>query len=165
MFQTPFGNKKGISIIETIIVITIIVIALNSLLALVSFALGTSNLIKQNVRANELAKETMEIVRNFRDGTDWTVNGLGTLTVDINYYPRQTGTPPEWELIQGSETIEGFTRNIVFKNVLRNANSDIVDSGGVVDANTRKVIVDVSWTEKNRSHVIELTTYLTNWPR
>jgi len=163
MQQTLNGNKKGISVIEILVVIAIIAITLTSLLGLASFSLGTSTLIKQTSQANGIAQETMETIRNFRDGTNWEINGLGALATSTDYYPQKSGSPPKWQFIQGTEAIDVFTRKVVFENIMRDGNDNIVTSGGTNDPNTKKVIVTVSWTERGRAHQIELITYLTNW--
>lgn len=156
------GNKAGISIIEILIVIAIIVTALISLLGLITFSLRISTLIKETVQANNLAQETVEAVRNFRDGTEWDTGGLGTLTPGISYYPRKTtDSPPKWELVLGEETVDGFTRKVVFDEVYRDAteNDDVVETGGTADPNTKKIITTISWKDKE----VEIVTYLTNW--
>ena len=162
MSQNQFGNKKGISIIEILVVIAIIITALSSLLGLASFSLGVSTLIKQTNQANNLSQEVMEAVRNFRDGTSWDIDGLGKLATSTDYYPQATGSPSKWQLVQGTENIDGFTRKVVFEDVMRDSNSNIVEAG-TYDPNTKKVIVTVSWKERGRDHKLEIFTYLTNW--
>jgi len=139
MSQNQFGNKKGISIIEILVVIAIIITALSSLLGLASFSLGVSTLIKQTNQANNLSQEVMEAVRNFRDGTSWDIDGLGKLATSTDYYPQATGSPSKWQLVQGTENIDGFTRKVVFSNVQRDGNGNIVEGGGVNDPQTKKI--------------------------
>jgi type II secretory pathway pseudopilin PulG len=151
---------RGISIIEILIVVAIIVIALTSLLGVATFSLKISILMKETNQANNLAQETIEAVRNFRDGTDWNTNGLGVLTTGISYYPKKsTDNPPKWQLVQEEETIDKFIRKVVFNNAMRDADDSIVATGGTNDPNTRKVTAIVSWEEKK----VEIVTYLTNW--
>lgn len=151
---------RGISIIEILIVIAIIVIALTSLLEITTFSLKISTVMKKTNQANNLAQETIEAVRNFRDGTTWNTNGLGVLTTGASYHPQKsTDTPPKWLLVQGEETIGIFTRKVVFNNVMRDANDNIVETGGINDPNTKKVTATVLWEEKK----VEIVTYLTDW--
>ena len=155
-------NKKGISIIEILVVIAIIVIALVSILGLATFALRVSTLMKETAQANNLAQEIIETVRNFRDGTDWDTNGLGNLTIGVNYYPRKTADiPPKWELVLGEETVDAFTRKVVFENVSRDLNDNIEGIYNPIndDPKTRKVIAVISWKDKE----VEIITYLTDW--
>ncbi|MBZ9569856.1 hypothetical protein KJA16_03010 [Patescibacteria group bacterium] len=154
---------KGISIIEILIVIAIIAIALTSLLGVVAFSLKASISIKETTKANTLAQETIEAVRNFRDGTTWDTDGLGTLTTDIAYYPKKSDdTPPKWTLIQATETINGFTRKIVFEKVSRDPTTDDIEdtyNSDHDDPNTREAIATVFWKDKK----VEIVTYFTNW--
>jgi len=153
-------NQKSAFIIEILIVIAIIFIALTSLLGVATFSLRISTLMKETTQANNLAQETMEAVRNFRDGTSWNIDGLGTLTPNVAYYPKKSAdTPPKWTLIQGEEETSGFIRKVVFNDVMRDANDNIVESGGTNDPNTKKATVTVSWRDKK----VEIVTYLTNW--
>ncbi|MFC1629700.1 hypothetical protein ACFL11_00520 [Patescibacteria group bacterium] len=153
-------SKKGASVIELLVVIFIIVVALTSLFGVVAFSLGVSTSIKITTQANALAQETVEAVRNFRDGTAWDTDGLGTLALGTAYYPEKSvGVPPEWTLAAGEETIDIFTRKVVFSSVVRDANDDIVESGGVNDPDTKKATITISWDAKE----LEIETYFTNW--
>lgn len=163
-------NKKGISIIEILVIIAIIGIALTSLLGLVTFSLRISTLIKENILANNLAQETMEALRNFRDGVTWNNNdpanqydGLGVVATGVAYHPQKsTDNPPKWMLLLGQETIGIFTRKIVFEKVSRNpttGNIELTYNPANDDPNTKKVTVTVSWKDKK----VEIVTYLTNW--
>ena len=136
MLQTLIGNKGGL-IVEILVVIAIIAVAFASLSGLVVFSLGSSNLTGQNVQAVALAQETAEAVRNFRDGTSWNINGLGKLATSTDYYSKATSSPLKWQLIQGQETINNFTRKIVFSSVQRDINGNIIASGGVSDPETK----------------------------
>jgi len=165
MLQIQFGNNKGISMIEMLIVIAILAITLTSLLGLASFSLGAASLIKQTIQVNTLAQEMTEAVRNFRDQTFWKENGLGSsaVTVGAAYHPEKTGdSPPKWVLASGEETIDIFTRKVVFETVYRDTDDNIAESG-TEDLNTKKATVTVSWQERGRTHQVVLVTYFTNW--
>ena len=163
MQMNPNGNNKGVSIIEILVVIFIINVTLVGLLGLVAFSLKASTSIKETNQADFLAQETMEAVRNFRDGTDWFADGLGSLSLitGVAYHLEKSGdVPPKWQLISGPETVNDFTRKVIFEDVHRDVvDDDIVDSGGYNDDETKKVTVTISWKDKT----IELTTYFTNW--
>ena len=77
--------KNGASIIEVLVVVTIVATVLTSLLSVAIFSLQILSSLKKTAQANVLAQETIEAVRSFRDTTDWYDNGLGVLTVDIDY--------------------------------------------------------------------------------
>lgn len=153
------NNDRGISLIEILVVIFIISIALVNLLGVAAFSLRFSSLVKETVQANTLAQEAMETTRNFRDGKTWSINGLGTLSVDTAYHPTKIGTSVlSWDLALGEENIDSFKRKIVFSKVFRDTNDNISQSG-IEDSGTRKVTVTVSWNERK----VELVSYLTNW--
>ena len=162
MLANQYGNKfnRGISIIEILVIIAIISITLVNILDLTLISLKSSILIKETAEADALAVEMVEAVRNFRDGTEWST-GLGALTTGASnpYHPEKTGdTPPKWSIISGSETINQFTREVIFEEVARDGNDNIAESG-TNDPDTRKVTVTISW--KNRE--VEIVTYFTNW--
>ena len=173
MLVSQTGSKnikyqRGLSIIEILVVITIITVALVSILSLVTFSLKVSTSIKETTQANALAQETIEAVRNFRDGIDWNnddpenkYDGLGIVTVGVVYYPeKSTDAPPKWMLLQGEEGVNGFTRKVVFNDVYRDITTDDIEtSGGYFDPDTKKVTATVSWKSKK----VEIITYLTNW--
>lgn len=175
MFQLPFpnnqkknfhreGTKKGFSIVEIILITVIMGGTFVSIFTLFSLALVNAGIRAQATTANFLAQEALEAARNFRDGTNWGTNGLATLTLSSDYHPTQTGAPAQWTLAAGAETISGvFTRKIVFREVQRDAADNIVTTGGTVDPDTRKATATVSWTERGRTHQVELQTYFTNW--
>ena len=187
------GNKKmqsrtlqqGVSIVEALIAIMIITVALTSILSLATLSSIVTSIAKQTTQATLFIQDTMEAVRNFRDGIDWNnddpldkYDGLGVVVAGALYHLEQsTDSPPRWKLLAGNETIDEFTRSVVFRNVCRDTSSDditgitdtngttttCVANGGAYDADTKEVMVAVSWQERGRSHEVELVTYLTNW--
>lgn len=164
------GGKKGISVVEILVVAAIITFALVSILTLATFSLKTSILVEETTKAKNIADETMEAVRNFRDNIDWTNNdlanqydGLGIVSTGIAYHPeKSTDVPPKWMLLQGEEIIDGFTRKVVFENVSRDPITDDIEIIYVPandDPETKKALVTVSWKNKK----VEIISYLTNW--
>lgn len=158
-------SQRGGLLVEIVVVAGIIAGALVALLGLATAFLVTSQIVQQASRATALAQEGLEIVRNYRDGTDWAVDGLGQVAfTPSSYHPEQSGSPPEWTLVSGSETIDEFTREIMFEEVCRSSSHDIVACpGSYTDADTVQAVVTVSWLEKGRSHEVELEAYFTTW--
>lgn len=164
MFSIPWrDNKKGISVVEILIVIAIISIALTSLLGLALLSLQVSTQMKENIQAINLAQEAIEAVRNIRDNSNWTklVNGNHGLTNAGGY----------WDFVGTENIINGFTRTILIEDVYRDNTpgdseaTDDIETDGVIEAsdyldpNTKKITVSVSWKGKR----VEIVTYLTNW--
>ena len=156
-------SQKGIGLIELLIVMAIITTGLVYLLGMSSFSLRISGEKEKISQANFMAQEIMEGVRNFRDGTDWQTDGLGTLSTLTPYHLEKTGSPAAWTLFLGEETTNGFTRSVIFDEVRRDTNDDIVENGGTLDAESKKITVSVLWTERGKSQQITLISFLTNW--
>lgn len=193
MFLHQIGNKKmqgrtlqqGFTIVEALIASTIIIVALTSIVGLVTLSLVVSSITKQTTQATLFAQDTMEALRNFRDGVDWNnddpddkYNGLGVIPPgDVYHLEKSTDPTPRWKLLAGVETIDEFTRSAIFRNVCRDTSSDditgitdtdgttttCVTNGGAYNADTKETTVTVFWTERGRAHNVELVTYLTNW--
>ena len=149
--------KKGISIIEILVVIAILGIALTSLLGLANFSLGAASLIKQTTKANAISQEAMEAVRNIRD-SDWAkiTNGNHGLTNAAGF----------WDFAGTENVINGFIRTILIDNVSRDPitdNIEITYNPANDDPNTKKATATVSWQERGRTHQVVLVTYFTNW--
>lgn len=161
MFPSFPGNKqRGFSVVEILVSIAVMAIALVGLLGLISFSLKVSTLLKQTDQANVLLKEQMEALRSFRDGTNWAVNGLGAVNLGAAnpYHLEKSGSSAIWALVAGEETDGIFQKKIVFESVWRDA-SDNIAAVGVLDSDTKKITVTVSWPGKE----IKLSAYLTNW--
>ena len=177
-----FKNKKGVSVIEILVVVVIISVGLVALLNVATSSLKFSRLMKENDQAKELAQEALEAVRNFRDGTVWN-NGLGALEPnsdsdpDTDYYPIVNDCPPNcpsdcppncplkwWTFVLGEQTIGNFKRKVVFSKISRDSTSKNIESvynPSNYDPNTRKITAIVSWDNGNKT--VEVSTYLTNW--
>lgn len=164
MFQNLLCNsKKGVTVVEIMIVTAVIGLALSSLLGLASFSLTQSQLMNQTAQAVALSQEQLEAVRNIRDGVSWE-SSLGSFAQGVDYHPSLSlDDPPKWQMVQGVEVLGIFSRSLIFTDALRNADFDIVESSGNPDPNTKKVLSTVSWSEKGRPHQVQLTSYLTNW--
>ena len=152
-------KNKGFSIVEILVALFVIAVALSSLLGLAAFSLKITNTLKETQQASNFSQELMEITRNFRDGTSWNADGLGTLLTGTAYHPQQSGSPAAWQFSLGLETEGIFSRKIVFEDVFRDADDNITLSGGLLDNNTKKATVTVWWKDKS----IELVSYFTNW--
>lgn len=145
-----FKNKKGVSIIEILVVTAIITIAFTSLIQLAIFSLKVAWSNKEQTEAINLAQEAVEASRSIRD-SDWTKITPGSHGL--------TNTAGYWDF-QGTENIiNGFTRVIKIENVSRDPVTDNIDNSANDDPNTKKIISAVSWKNKK----IEIVTYFTNW--
>lgn len=169
MLAISTGNKnKGISVIEILLVLAILSIALTALLGVGAYSLQVSSSINKTELANTLAQEAVEAARSFRGGTTWGTDGLGVITtgVDHPHYPALSGgggsLPQKWTFPEGTQTINGFTRKIIFDNVSRDPLTSSIE--GIYnfshnDPDTKKATATVSWGNKK----VEIIFYLTNW--
>lgn len=149
-------TSKGVGLVEIIIAVAIINLAFFGLSQLGVLALRLLREEKQTIEAGYLAEEAIEAVRNVRD-QGW--NNISGLTMDAVYHPEISGLPQKWSLVSGAETINNYTRQIVIKNVQRDAFDKIIESGGTDDPNTKKITVIVSRDGKS----IGFSTYITNF--
>lgn len=113
---------------------------------------------RQRVQAVTLLKEAQEAVRSIRE------NGWPALASDGTYHP--VATVSAWTLVPGMQVANGYTRWVTIESVTRDASTGaIVTSGGIVDASTKKVTANVSWSGPTGSSVsaaMYLTRYLGN---
>ena len=157
------NKQKGVSLVELLVVMALIITAIISLFAVFSFAIRTQAEKKAVYQAGFLAKEAMEVVRSIRDNTDWSVDGLGVLVMGSQYHLEQQGAPAQWALLPNSQVIGDFTREIVFNNARRDGADNIIESGGVVDSDTKKATVTVSWTQRGDANQVSIVGFFTNW--
>ncbi|MFA6588212.1 MAG: hypothetical protein WCT08_04025 [Patescibacteria group bacterium] len=71
-----------------------------------------------------------------------------------------------WQLALGAEAISeapGFSRYITFQNLSRDADGNLVDVGGTLDPNSKRVIITISWQESGQNKNLDLQTELTGW--
>lgn len=159
MGMNSLNKKRGFTVIEILITVAVMGIVFASIMGVVALSIKVSRLNNEAFEANLLMRETFEEVRNFRDNTEWSNNGLDSLSTGTVYHPERTDDG--WIMVSGSETKGAFSRSVILEEVMRDSNDDIVDSGGVVDPDTCKVNVTVEWIERDRS--IQASSYLTNW--
>ena len=160
-----FVDKRGFTIVEIIVVVAIIASAFIAILSFFVFESRVGDRERMRLKAISLAEETIEAVRNFRDNTDWAVNGIGTLSTGVEYHTAKATS--SWEVISGSEDIDGFTKVIIFTNVSRDGNDNIEQIFNPLnhDPDTKKISIIVNWADRSGSASESIETYLTNWRR
>ena len=148
--------SRGISIIEIIIVIAIVTTAFVGMLQLASYEIRTEGAAQDTVEAYLLARQTLEAARFVRDDSWTTFSGLATGTT---YYPVQSGG--KWTLSASNPgAVDGFTPSVILKQVYRDANNNIAQSGSL-DAGTRDLVAAVNWTTRGGvARTVSLETYL-----
>lgn len=158
-------SQHGFSVIEVLISLGMVVL----IVASIGTALAANNRLSQTGNAKDVAsayaRESME-----------------TLTQQASTYFACFGTPNCWnqfsvsgpyyinssnQLVSGSDNPTSsqvvFTRTITIIDLQRDANGNIVDTGGTVDANSKQVTVTVKWSQNGQPKEVTLSTILTRW--
>ena len=160
-------KSKGFTILEVITAVFILTVGVGASLSLINQTLSAATVVEQKLIASYLAQEGIEIVRNIRDST-WLEKrsdpslawdeylGLGDWEAD---YDSQTLTSYSGAFLyiqvngfygyEISSAQTGFTRKITIEKP--NPPNEI------------KVIVEVGWEERGRTHSFTVLEYITNW--
>ena len=149
-------HNKGQSLIEILVVIALMAIVLPAIISGFMVTREARPQQQRRLRAAEIMKETQEAVRIIRE------NGWSNVADDDTYYPVPTSN--SWTLTQGSEIIDGITREIIISSVYRE-NGMIVTSGGLLDPSTKAITIRLTWDQPFTSAVqsdFYLTRYLEN---
>ncbi|UZE93272.1 MAG: hypothetical protein IB617_00255 [Candidatus Nealsonbacteria bacterium] len=166
-----FKSDAAFTILEVITAIFILTIGVGASFSLMSQTLSASSIVEQKAIASYLAQEGIEIVRNIRDSTwlekrtnpslSWDVYlGVGEWEAD---YDSQTltsysGTP----LYIQTDNFYGYEVSDVQTKFIRKITIAEVDPLNP-DTNKRKVIVEITWEERGRTHTFTALEYITNW--
>jgi len=143
-FLKTKNKNSGFMIVELLVAISIVGI---SILAFTNVAQKSINVSRQSLDTTQssfLLEEGAEVVRLYRD-IDW--DNIANMTLDTNYYIAFDTVNSTWYFTTTPNTLEKFTRRIVFKSVNRNALTGDIATTGNNDPGTRLVIVYVSWSE------------------
>lgn len=150
--------SKGFGLIEIIVGSAALTI---SLIAISTYFQRSLQLNQDSVKitqASFLLEEGLEVAKFFRDASWQNISGL---TPGAAYYFEFDGT--KWATTSSNVFVGGvFERELVIDNVSRDANDDIVSSGGTNDPDTKKATISVSWLTRNGTTTKFISTYLTN---
>ncbi len=150
--------KKGFGIIEIVIATTIISIAFLIMMSTASMSLKFSEKSVVRLKADFLLEEGVEAVKIIRDN-DWTTN-IASLSVGTDYFLEFNGAI--WVVSVNNILIDGvFERKFTIDDVYRDANDDI-SSSGILDSNTKKITVYVSWSEDGSTVTRSISFYILN---
>ena len=172
--------NKGFTIVETLVAITILMIAIAGPLVVASKGLFGANISKDQMIASYLAQETMEVVKNIRDNNlysaspNW-LSGLdgcvkdsycdGSAIDGAGANPSILSCPPASLCRIYSKSI-GYTHNPADATPtpfyrgfhIHNPNS----SGECVSSEECSVTVEVVWSENATPYSVKLTSELTS---
>jgi type II secretory pathway pseudopilin PulG len=137
MFKKLLSNQKGQSLVELLIAIGLATLLLPAILTGLSASRGGRAQHDQRLEAATYLKQAQEAVRSVgqKSWSNLSTNGI--------YHPViSNGT---WELAPGTQVVNNYTLSISIEDVLRSTGGEIVESGGIVDPSTKKVVVSVTW--------------------
>jgi len=156
MQRRTIRQQLGTTLVEVLVAIALSGIVLPVLAtALVTAHAGRATSV-QSIQATSLLHEAENAVRDVRE------KGWSNVTTNGTYHPSISGST--WALTSGSESINGFTRQIVISDVQRDSSLAIVNSGGTIDPNTKHVVITVSWTKPTNASV-SAESFLGRWQK
>lgn len=149
-------QTKGFTLLELSLAIMIFaIVAAGVALPIIGNHLGALE-NEKNLAANTVLTESWEAVRAIRNN-DWNnvTNGTHGLR-NLGGY---------WEFSGGSDSLQsGFTRTIIVSDIQRDASGDLVDSGGTVDLDSKKVVIQISWQpSEGQNRSIDAESIVTNY--
>jgi hypothetical protein len=148
--------SRGLSLVESVIASAVVSLFVGALALSFSAFLRVTSVNLESVKAAFLVEEGMEAVKFLRDA-DW--QNIASLNTDFNYYLNFTGS--SWELVtEGFLMDDLFLRSLVFDDVFRGSNGEIVQSGGTLDPGSRILSVSVSWFSRGATTTRSVSTYI-----
>ncbi|MBI2050165.1 MAG: hypothetical protein HYT35_01770 [Candidatus Staskawiczbacteria bacterium] len=158
--------RNGFITLDILVAVVIINVAFLTLLGISAMSLNFSSSIAKTIQADALIKEEIEAIRSFRDGTDWSLDGLGAVNKGSSYHAflDTSSNSAKWNLVSGAETVGIFTRSVVFDDVSRDPSTKNIEDNynpSHNDSDTVKITATVSWQDKTS----EVAAFLTNWQK
>jgi len=161
-FATGYGRAKqstikgGLSILELVVAVAVITIFLSAIVFSFNSFLKLSSYNIKRVKAIYLAEETIEAVR-FLKTADWESN-IAPLNSGQDYFLNFTGAT--WQIVSAGNMIGEFERKFMLQDVLRDVAGRIVEQGGNLDSETKKLTASVSWLSSNATTTKSVVTYI-----
>lgn len=148
--------RRGFSVVEILFGAAIMTTVLIGIASTFNLFLATGLQNTQKIQSALYAEEALEVSRFLRDaGWDANIAPLSTTTPHNAVY--QSGA---WSFSTTSFSVGNFTRTVWFQDAYRDGASALVEAGGTLDPNVRRLTVEVSWPGAATS--TRVTTYLTD---
>jgi len=173
------GETRGITLMETIFALAILVIGILSVLTMTTSSVVLSQASEQNLVVVNLAREGLELVRGVRDAA---LTNADVLPAGKNSF---------FAMDDGCYTIDASQNNFKLTSVIAGCNSVINcndcrlyrdqatgmyvhnDAGAATlfrraiqiqnEGGGVKILSKVAWSERGRNHEFTLEDYLTEW--
>ena len=152
-------GSKGFSVVEILVASAIIGIMVFSLAQVGALSFRLTNNASNRIEAAFLLNEGIEAVRFLRDES-WGGN-LELLTLDSDYFLVFDGSNYTFQTSAPPLTNEKFQRVLRFSEVLRNGQDDI-DQVGTADPRTRKVAIEIEWSDRETALTESVEFYITD---
>ena len=143
-----------------IVAVFILTVVLSALITVNNLYIKSSGANIKSTKAAYLASEGIEAIKTIRDSNWEDIKAISTSTSNYLYF---NNTLSKWSATSTIEIIQsGFLRHFTIGDVYRDSNGDISVSG-TYDANTKKIIVYISWeTPLGQGMEKKITTYISN---
>ena len=155
-------NMKAFGMIEVLISLAIASIVLLTFTSLNVYNIKISRANTTRLKANMYLQELIEVAKDLEQ-SDW--DAIVNSPCSTACHPQIQGNA--WILVLGAETLENsYTRSVKFEEVRRDQlafPNTIVDSGGVIDPDTKKSIAEISWNDGFQNRTLTLETYVYNY--
>ncbi len=154
-----FKKQSGFSLIEIVIASSILLTVVIFIFSAFTLSLSTSVKNTAHVQAAFLLEEGNEALRNMRD---WGFTEyIGSLAYGTSY--RLVFENKHWQATTTNTFIDGkFDRTFTLMEVRRDADHNVVSSGGNVDTGIRKVVVSVSWLDNVATTTKTMESYVSD---
>ena len=161
-------KNKGFTLVELIVAIGLSALFLPAIIYVYSFSLRSASQGEGYTQGYALAQEQMEAIYFLKKNSpdwDWTDSSINTNSIE--YYQLQNGAGgwilgskiPKTTLPSEADGYPGYTAIVEVLEVRRDSGS-IVESGGLIDDLTRKIVITVSWKENGVPVDIDLISYV-----
>ncbi|MEI6690572.1 MAG: hypothetical protein WCL07_02365 [bacterium] len=155
MYNKPY--ILGFGMIEVVVALGIFAVVGVTGITMVTHSFSVNRLGDEQTIATNLATQGLEITRGIRS-QGWGILGAGSYGLQKN-----AGI---WSFSPSPETWDKYTRTIVVSNGQRDGSGNIVDSGGSVDSDLKKITSTVTFnTSPTRHNSVVLVDYLTNYSK
>lgn len=151
------NNKQtqGFLIVEVLLAIVVLSVVFLSLFTTLSFLINKTKRSTFDTNATSIMQDGVEQTRSSLLA-NW--NGYG----EGHYYPEKNDSSNTWQLKSGDEGIlQGrFVRVIFISSVCRKSSEfgiQVVCPGGVLDDQSKKITVKVTWKEAQKDKEAEAT--------
>jgi Tfp pilus assembly protein PilV len=159
--------NKSFTLIETITALFILTTGILALSSLISYFISASSISSQRLVAAYLAQEGIEIVRNLRDknllsGNPWN-NGLTNCSGGCSNFDYRSQAIPDNDNCYGKNFL-----NLIDNFYQCSDSSPInlqrkVTITQISNPEGLKIVVEVSWQERGKSHSLTAQANLYNW--